>query len=365
MVEDSSSLEVAQEQVETDSVKCPCCGANMSYNPNLNKLSCAHCGAEKDVESVAVLEQDLRSALFNGNMWEEDKVSLFACENCGAKVVLEQSETAKNCPFCGTSHVKKSEELPGLKPNGLIPFTIDYEKALEYSKSWAKSRFFAPKKFKKGLKENNVKGIYAPCFTFDSATFSTYNAKIGKVKSRTVGSGKNRRTVTYVDWRIVSGTYSYSFDDVLISSGEKVSQQKLDKLSPFDTNNGKKYQEEYLLGFGAYHYDTDINSCWEMAKSKIDVSLKNKILSQYSYDRVAYFNVVTTHSNVTYKYVMLPVYVGNFNYKSKLYNFYVNGSTGKTFGKYPKSIAKILSVVLLVGACAIGLIYLLAKSGAF
>ncbi len=337
----------------------------MSFNPNDQKLSCEHCGAQSDIESFMVCEQDLRSALSNNVSWEKECVSVFSCDNCGAEVVLEKKETATFCPFCGASHVKKIEEFLGLKPNGLIPFAIDDDRALECSKLWAKSRFFAPKKFKKGLKSDNVKGIYIPCFTFDSETFSSYNAKIGKTRTKTVGSGKNKRTVTYVDWRIVSGTFSHKFDDVLISAGKKVSQEKVEKLSPFDTNNSKLYQEEFLLGYGAYNSDVDIADCWSMAKGKIDSLLKSKILSQYSYDRIAYFNVTTSHTNVTYKYIMLPVYVGNFNYKSKLYNFYVNGSTGKTFGKYPKSIAKILSVALLIGLLIVGVGYLLYNSGAF
>ncbi len=336
----------------------------MSFNPNVQKLSCEHCGAQSEIESFVVKEQDLRSALSKDVLWEKDAVSVFSCDNCGAKVVLEKKETATFCPFCGASHVKKIEEFLGLKPNGLIPFAIDDDRALECSKLWAKSRFFAPKKFKKGLKSDNVKGIYVPCFTFDSETFSSYTAKIGNVRTRTVGSGKNKRTVTYVDWRIVSGTFSHRFDDVLISAGKKVSQEKVEKLSPFDTNNGKVYKEEFLLGYGAYHSDVDVTDCWSMAKGKIDSLLKSRILSQYSYDKIAYFNITTSHTNVTYKYVMLPVYVGNFNYKSKLYNFYVNGSTGKTFGKYPKSIAKIFSVALLIGLFIIGIGYLLYNFGA-
>jgi hypothetical protein len=51
---------------------------------------------------------------------------------------------------------------------------------------------------------------------------------------------------------------------------------------------------------------------------------------------------------------MLPVYIGNFKYKSKLYNFYVNGSTGKVHGKTPKSFWKIFSVVLVSIAVAVG-----------
>ena len=47
---------------------------------------------------------------------------------------------------------------------------------------------------------------------------------------------------------------------------------------------------------------------------------------------------------------MIPVYVGNFSFKRKVYNFFVNGTTGKTYGKYPKSGLKIGTLVLLAAA---------------
>ncbi len=357
--------EIPSQEVDTNSIKCPSCGASMTFDPEVQKLSCAHCGATCDIENLSVSEQELTSGLLNGEQWEDAFVSVFACENCGAKVVLEKSETAKSCPFCGTAHVKESQELAGLKPNGLIPFSFGDDKALEYSKSWAKKRFFAPEKFKKHLSADNVSGIYAPCFTFDSNTFSRYEGRIGQTRTRTVGSGKNRRTETYVVWRHISGTFNYRFDDLLFSAGEKVSQKKLDKISPFDTNNGKKYEEKFLMGYCAYHYDTELSDCWQLAKGKMDSALKSKILSQYVYDRVAYLNVSTQHVGVTYKYVMLPIYVGKYKFKKKLYNFYVNGSTGKTYGKYPKSVFKIIMTVLLGVALLVGLVFLLNNSGFF
>ena len=74
----------------------------MSFNPNVQKLSCDHCGAQSEIESFVVKEQDLRSALSKGSLWEKDAVSAFCCDNCGAKVIFEKKETATVCPLCGS-----------------------------------------------------------------------------------------------------------------------------------------------------------------------------------------------------------------------------------------------------------------------
>ena len=104
----------------------------------------------------------------------------------------------------------------------------------------------------------------------------------------------------------------------------------------------------------AYRYDYEISSCWGLAKSTIDSRVRSNILGGYVYDKVAYLNVATRHDKVTYKYVMLPVYVGNFNYAKKSYNFFINGNTGKVWGKTPKSFWKILLTVVIPIGVVVG-----------
>ncbi len=355
-----------QVKVDTEIVKCPGCGSNMIFDPDEQMLVCEHCGTKQGFENKVTAEElDLLSGLADSRQWESDEATVFSCDNCGAKVVLKQGETAKICPFCGTSHVQKTEELAGLKPNALIPFAFGDEKAVSFSKNWAKKRIFAPRKFKKTLSAENIKGVYTPCFTFDSRTTSVYYGRIGKHHTRTVGSGKNRRVETYTVWRNISGTYCDSFDDLLVTAGSRFNQQHLNKLMPYRTNDGVKYEEKYLMGFMAYHYDKELASCWDTAKNSIDNILRTRILGQYSYDVVSYLNVSTKHDGVTYKYVMLPVYIGNFKYNKKLYNFYVNGSTGKVTGKTPVSPWRVLTAVLLGLAVVTGIVLLLYFGGFF
>lgn len=344
--EDGDSSNV--QKVGTEIVKCDGCGANMIFDPDSQKLYCPHCGSTKALtdkgtaKEISILQGFSKDCEYG----ENDEAVVFRCSNCGASVVVGDGKTATTCPFCGTAHVRKTDDLAGLKPNGLIPFSFGEEKAVEYSKAWAKKLFFAPKSFKKNLTSENVNGVYTPCFTFDSYTCSHYEGKIGKVHTRTVGSGKNRRTETWTEWRHISGTYYDNFDDVLITAGSKFDQKKLDKISPYQTNDSKVYEKKYMLGFMAYKYDNDLESCWDTAKGRMDGVIRRGILSQYVYDKLAYLNVSTSHDRVTYKYVMLPVYVGNFNFRKKLYNFYVNGTSGKVWGKTPKSPLKIALTVL-------------------
>ncbi len=350
-------------EVDTETIKCDACGSNMIFDPENQRLECPHCGNSKSFATDRMAEElDINSGFDNAAKWEGSAVA-FACDNCGAKVVLTDGEMATFCPFCGTAHAMKKEDVVGLKPNAVIPFTFKQEKAIEFSKSWARKKFFAPRKFKKNICSENVRGVYTPCFTFDSHTTSYYEGRIGKTHTRTVGSGKNRRVQTYIVWRNIRGTYYDNFDDVLVTAGTKFNQDNLSKVAPYETNTSREYEENYLLGYMSYQYDVEIIDCWANAKRRIDSALRSRILSQYVHDTVAYLNVSTTHERVTYKYVMLPVYVGNYKYNKKTYNFFVNGNTGKVGGKTPKSIPKIIGAVFLGILAIVGLVLLMQHSG--
>ena len=352
-----------QNSVETEHVKCSGCGANMEFNPENQVLICPHCGNKVEFNTQTQAQEiDITAGFNSENNWQKDEATVFKCDNCGAQVVLNNGQTASSCPFCGTPHVQRAEELAGLKPNAVLPFTFGVDKAIEFTKKWVKRLFYAKKAFKKRVDTDHVKGVYAPCFTFDSYTTSSYVGRIGKTYTRTVGSGKNRRTETYTVWRDIAGTYYDSFDDVLITAGSKFDQKKMDKLSPFDTNSSKSYEGKYLLGYMAYRYDYELEDCWSNAKNIMDRRIERGILSQYSYDKVAYLNVSTSHERVTYKYVMLPVYVGSIPFNKKSYNFYINGNTGKVWGQYPKSFWKILFTVLLGLGIIAGIVLLVNLS---
>ncbi len=355
MAETFDGYGVNSEEVDSSQVvKCPSCGSNMVFSASKQALFCEHCGTVRSFEkNLNVQEIDIEKGFSESQSWEED-TKVFACSNCGAKMVLEKNETANDCPFCGTAHVAKTEELSGIKPNAVLPFQFDADTANLSAVKWARKKLFAPRKFKKDFNGGKLKGVYLPFFTFDSNTSSVYVGRIGKRYTRTVGSGNNRRTETYIVWQNIRGNYNFNFDDVTITAGEKFSQKQYDKAKPFTTEKTCVYEDKFLFGYMAYHYERYIKTCWGEAKGMIDRAIERAILSQYNYDVVDYLNVNTTHSNVTFKYLLMPMYMLGYGYKKKIYNIFVNGSTCTVSGKTPVSpwrvsFATFLGLALVVG----------------
>lgn len=342
--------------IETNYEKCPGCGGKMSFDPNSQMLKCEYCGFFKRIEkNKNVFENDIEQGFIDGEKWDKNEQASYVCENCGATVIVKADEQSIACPYCGTSHVVKSGSFDGLKPNAVIPFMISSAQATTLIKKWAKKRIFAPRSFKKSLTLDNVHGIYAPCFTFDSKTYSSYRGRVGNRHTRVVGSGKNKRTETYVVYRNVSGNYDKFFDDVMIASNNDLDQKTLDKLSPYKAKDACVYESKYLSGFSAGAYNRDLKDCWGDAKSVMNKSIRSDVESSLHCDVVDYLNVSTNFEAVTYKYMLVPTYITNFLFKKKKYRTYMNGSTAKITGKTPVSPLRVISAVL-IGAAVIALI---------
>ena len=348
---------------DTAFIKCENCGGNMVFDPQIQALRCEHCGSVDDFKKDKhVEEHDIEKGFDEAQSWSGE-ATLCRCENCGAEVIMQSGEVAAKCPFCGTPHIVKTDEMPGIKPQALYPFLLSKEQASEAAKKWARKCIFAPRKFKKTLKRENMHGIYEPCFTFDSNTTSVYSGRVGYRRTRTVGSGKNRRTETYIEYKNVSGTLNKFFDDVLISNNENFDQKKLNSLAPFKTKAACVYEHKYLSGFVADGYTKDLKDGWNDAKRVMDADIRESIKRSYNADVVDYLNVSTTHNDVTYKYMLLPVYLTTYKYGKKRYGVMVNASTGKVRGKTPVSPLRVIIAVLL-GICALaGLAYFFMRFG--
>lgn len=355
--EEYVDLEVAEKK-QVFNCKCPSCGAELEYSPSDIKLVCPFCGASKEIDlSRKVSEQDFDNLFKAQNTWG-DQTHVVVCKNCGVKEVVLKSEIGKSCSYCGTPNVVKTDELSGLKPNGVVPFQITKEEASEFVKKWAKKKFYAARAFKKNVNPEEIAGTYNPAFTFDASSYSSYSGRLGKhyYETRTINGKTQRvRKTRYFD---ISGTYSRFFDDVLVKATTNKNMNV--NVGDFDTNNAQDYSEEFILGFSASQYDRDGKECWNIAKGDMASMIRRGILDKYDYDVVDKLNVNTDYSDMTYKYLLLPIYVGHCSYRKKIYNFFVNGKTGAVAGKVPLSILKVGITVLIIAALVLGIIILAA-----
>ena len=83
-------------------------------------------------------------------------------------------------------------------------------------------------------------------------------------------------------------------------------------------------------------------------RSKLNNHVADKIRKDHRADRTRNVRLTTSFNNITYKYLLLPVWISNFKYNDKVYQFMVNGQTGKISGKTPISVPKVVITVIAI-----------------
>lgn len=333
------------KEVNKDVYKCPGCGSNLVYNPEIQGLSCGYCGYELKLNGENSCEEhDLDSAELK--TWNRDAKEA-KCPNCGANVVIPPDMLSAKCPFCDTAMVISTEDIQGFKPDRVIPFKIGETQAAESYCKWIKKRALAARRVKKEIPNPSMHSVYIPSWTFDTNAFASYKGRLGKEYTTTVGSGKNARTVTKIRWFNIEGVVQRDVDDILICSGKQLEQTELQKIEPFDTNGSYVYDNRYLSGHTTEHYDLSLSSGWKKAQDMIYERLKSQILDKYDYDKIDYLKIYPTYSNTKYKYVILPVWICHFLFNKKKFRFIVNGENGKVTGKFPISPVKVGIIVFV------------------
>lgn len=355
--------EVEVQMDESVTAACPSCGGNMVFNPESGTLKCPYCSAEKEVggDNAEIVERCFESALAEGvRTWDEDDIKSIRCKNCGAEIIFNPSVQAQFCNYCGSSHITVQETEKTIPPNYLVPFGVSEKSAGEHFKKWIGNKWLAPNDLKNSYKKNRILGTYVPYWTYDSNTYSYYTAQRGDyyyvTKTRTV----NGKTETYQErrtrWTPVSGNYSEFFDDVLVTASDKVNRDMIGKIEPFNLTELKGYSPNYLSGFYAERYSVPLKDGWEYGQNEIDGEIKQKITRKIGGDQVRFLNVKTQYEDITFKHILLPVWMSSFNYKSESYNFMVNGQTGSVAGEYPKSPIKIAIIIIIILAIIGGII---------
>ncbi len=345
--QNTSTKIYSDDNIDVTTYKCPNCGGETFFDPKVQKIHCLYCGSMFEIENKTIAtERNLTELLESGNVWTEAEV--YQCKTCGAKEILNSQEVSIKCPFCGTNNIIKTEELPGLKPQGITPFKLDKNQTSQIATKWAKKKLYAPRDFKKSVKPENIQGVYNPVFTFDAQTDSTYNGTLGKNYTTYRYINGKRVACTETRYFNISGLQTVTFDDILIQASSTIPTKIVNKIEPFPTKKAVEYKTEYLRGYFANTYNKSGQECWNECKTIMNSTIERQILKRYDYDIKLSLNIQTSFMNEQYKYILVPIYVGHYNYKNKLYNFYVNGYNGKIGGKTPVSKIKI-SITILIG----------------
>ncbi|MDF7801908.1 hypothetical protein P4C99_20700 [Pontiellaceae bacterium B1224] len=351
--------------VATDSFACTSCGADLSYKPGTTSLACQYCGAENEIPQIDENIEELDFvAYLNEKAGKEESISatFVKCDCCGASCTLEPNVTASDCPYCSSPLVlEQAHDESIIQPKSLLPFKLGKDEALTAFKGWVKKRWFAPNDLKKAaLNFDHFKGVYIPYWTYDTDTASSYVGQRGdhyyvNESYTTTENGKSvtkTRRVRKTRWTFTSGHVRKSFDDILVVATQSLPKNCIEELEPWDLDNLVPFEKSYLSGFISEKYQVDLADGFDRAKQIADDEIRKLVRRDIGGDEQRISHVNTQHNNITFKHLLLPTFVCAYRFKDKLYRFLVNGRTGEVQGERPWSWIKITALVLAIVAVA-------------
>ncbi|HUX96888.1 MAG TPA: hypothetical protein VMV47_14230 [Bacteroidales bacterium] len=391
-------------------IVCTGCSGRLQFVPGTNHLKCQSCGMENEIE---VCTGPIEKLNLEEYLDEFEKKSEFLeaatikCQGCGAQTTLAPNIISDFCPFCGSPQVVKNEGTThGIKPQAILPFAVTLGNAYENYQAWIKKLFFVPNKFRKYVQqEGKLTGVYIPSWIYDADVNSDYTAGQGEESSDSSGSRNSENSVPSIDDGIEDTAYAQkiialnekmeadiytitdngfsvskvlrykssrtenpefkghvddSYNDVLVIASKSLPKHYAEKLHPWFLKKLVPFNERYLPGFKTETYQVGLKEGFADAKKKMNKRIELAVNGAIGTKNRRIYSIITTYSNVTFKHILLPVWISAYRHKKKTYRILVNGSTGTVKGERPFSWIKFVLFFTLIIAGFPGLMWLIS-----
>ncbi|MBN1500574.1 MAG: hypothetical protein JW982_10475 [Spirochaetes bacterium] len=348
------------------SLKCINCGAELKYSPGAGSLKCPYCHHENPITDSheEIVEHEFDANLDNIESSSKTiEVSLTDCNACGAQITFSDTSVHKQCTFCGAEITSPVHKEKVIRPESMLPFAIEKNTAAEKFTKWIKSLWFAPNKLKKTARTDKLDGVYIPYWTYDAHAESDYIGQRGthyQVTEQYRDSEGNSKTrqVTKTKWTPASGHTKRDFDDVLVSASTSIPESLENLLKKWDLKNLIPYNEDYFKGFNVESYNISLQDGFKKADELMQETLEKDAKNSIGGDEQRVFSLKVAYSKITFKHILLPIYLSSYRFNKKTYRFLVNGQNGEVQGERPWSFFKIAAAVILAAAIIGGLYYL-------
>ena len=271
--------------------KCPGCGAAMEFDSTTQKLGCPSCGMQIDVREY---EEKYSQ---NSTQGEYDKeMKMYHCNTCGAELVAD--------------------------------------KAVEIYKNWCKKGPLTPSALSRTSTIEKISGLYVPYWLYDYSAQTDMHANAERVRTTRKGDTE----YIYTDHFQVFRNISAKFEKIPADASEKMPDDAMDKLEPFNYNELTAFSMPYLSGYLSERYNYTADQIQERATRRADKYITDIAMSTIT----GYSSVNIIHNDITMRptgsqYALFPVWVLNYRFNRKNFQFMLNGQTGKIVADRPIS----------------------------
>ncbi len=323
--------------------KCPSCGGYLAFEPESQKWKCPFC--DSVFEESAILE---RKTTPEPAPSADGHQVVYRCQSCGSEIMTDETTVATHCYYCHSPVVLQGKLTNEMRPDSVLPFQVDREKAVEHFMKWVKTKRFVPKAFFRPAQIETMSGVYYPHFVTECEVEGCVD---GEGRNTSVSNSANY-VVTKTDHFHVRREGRITFHSIMRPALSKANRKLSDGIHPFPLEDLKPFSDAYLSGFLAERRDIDAESIRPEIEKEV-ASYVEPLLS----DTVHYGSQSLSPSSKVKKlksrYVLLPTWIltyPNRHNREDPYYYAMNGCTGEICGKLPVDRKKLYLTALGVGA---------------
>ena len=330
--------------------KCPCCNAALTFEESSQKMACKHCGNDFDMDTVKAFHEPEEAQ--NPFSWDDDKSNnhaplVFQCPSCGAALDADSTTVSTFCEFCGNAVILADRTSTFLKPDAVLPFKTSCDDAKEAFQKLCKKKRLLPKDFMQVHRVEKISGHYVPFWLYSCD--SQLTGKFRATRVRTWSDSSYRYTKT--DHFLLTRGAKAKFDKIPMDGSAKMDDTLMESIEPFDYDQMVDFNNAYLVGYFADKYDVEAKKGESRIRQRVSTTMDEMVYASC----VGYSSVVPIGKNLDIqhskaKYVLLPVWMLQTEYKGAVYTFAMNGQSGKMTGTFP--ICRTKSLIWFGGVCA-------------
>ncbi len=342
------------DETTSQAYRCEKCGGSLVFSIQAQNLVCTSCRSVRPVAQVPAAdqaEQALDPALMGerAHRWAKSRQRV-TCAQCGSVILRGEGQQSDRCPYCASNRLVQSEQSEALiAPQVIGLMRVGEKTARQNAQAWLSKGWLAPEGLARTAARLPLAPAYYPFWTFDGTLQIPWQCEVNE------GTSRSPR------WMARSGEEFELFDDVLMPAVKAMPPGELAGLEPFPLKDLVAFSPDFLAGWTALLYDIPMAEASLKAREKVINKIRSSLYGRIEPGREKrnISNGAGRWSDMTYKQALLPLWVGVYTYKGKLYRLLVNGQTGKVSGSKPVdrvNLALLLAlgvVVLLVALFAL------------
>lgn len=305
--------------------KCPNCNGGLVFDPESGQYVCEFCLSK-------FTQEDLTTD-------DAGKAVEYRCPSCGAEIMTDETTAASFCFYCHNPIVLAGKLSGEYLPDGVLPFKITKDEAVEKFKSWIEKKKFVPGGFYSPRQIEKMSGVYFPYWLYECETQSSMSGEARDIRVWRIGDTEYTETKKFAVRRAGKLTFWHLPKTAL----QKAENAMLKGIFPYNFQELEKFHMGYLSGFQAEKRDIEKSTLTEEVHQEIrEYAQKRMRDTIQGHNTFSVQNRSCEIGEENFQYTLLPVWVLTYRqHKNQLCYFAMNGQTGEICGKLPVDYKKL------------------------